>query len=214
MWQALYESSFWLPILPSLTALAWVVMTSLRPPRRIAYVFGGVTLLAIVLDAWLNGAWSPLAGGAATAAGVTFVILGDARYFLAQRLACGMPWRRAALHALALALVVPLASQLAVRVPFPDVSSRVLFLIYEAMALVWIALDAWRHREHPRALVAFELTQYALWILADVLLLASCEWAYALRIVPNVMYYCAFVPFAVRVVSVAGERLSPPTRAR
>jgi hypothetical protein len=41
----------------------------------------------------------------------------------------------------------------------------------------------------------FEIVQYALWALADVIILRGADVGFALRIVPNVMYYGAFLPF-------------------
>lgn len=46
-----------------------------------------------------------------------------------------------------------------------------------------------------RALLTFELAQYGLWVLSDVLILGGFEPGHALRIVPNSMYYAFFLPF-------------------
>jgi hypothetical protein len=42
---------------------------------------------------------------------------------------------------------------------------------------------------------SFEIVQYALWALADVLILSGMSWGFLLRIVPNSLYYAFFLPF-------------------
>lgn len=126
----------------------------------------------------------------------------------------GMGPLRVWLVALAFAFIVPVLStipQLALPSVFaasdPLVMNRI-FLLYESMffALAWIlrlavlpkrlagadpALARW-----ARLATGFEITQYGLWILADVLILATkLDVAYLLRAVPNAMYYVFFVPF-------------------
>jgi hypothetical protein len=84
-----------------------------------------------------------------------------------------------------------------------------IFLVYEAMffvlALVIYAavlpkrlagvdpdLARW-----VKLLTLFELMQYGLWATADVLILSGVtEPGYLLRVVPNTLYYGAFLPFA------------------
>jgi hypothetical protein len=41
----------------------------------------------------------------------------------------------------------------------------------------------------------FEIAQYALWALADVIILGGHDVGYALRLVPNTMYYVLYLPF-------------------
>lgn len=201
MWKTLYDSPLWLPILPTCVAIGVLVATALGVFGRSRLVRGYVLVAALVAaaDAWLGGPWSPLpaTGALSTASVVLFVIAGDLRYFLASRLGA-VPLRRALLCATALAFVVPVASQLGVRVPFPHAPERVLFLAYEVglLALVVVELRRTTRDAASRALFWFELLQYALWIAADVVLLAQLEVGHALRIVPNVLYYCAFVPYA------------------
>ena len=205
MWKALYDSPFWLPILPSLIALG-LVGAALRGTfvrSRILTCFAVGTALLAAADGWLGGPWSPLApdSAAATAAGVFFVIAGDLRYFLATRLGKVSP-ARALSRATALAFVMPLVSQLAVRVPFPQAPARVVYFTYELGMIVVVLLDALRAPRDAasRALLRYELVQYALWATADLVLLAGIESGYGLRIVPNVLYYAGFVPFAASVV--------------
>lgn len=206
MWQTLYDSPLWLPILPTLAACGMLLASArgafeTRSARHVAVTFA---LLAAV-DAWLNGPWTPLPATSpwASASAVAGVILGDLRYFLIVRLG-RMAFRAALLRALGLALLVPVLSQLVVRVPFPDLTPRVLFLIYELALLVLLVVEHLRRtpRDHTsRALLRFELAQYGLWVLADVLLLAHVEAGYGLRVLPNLLYYVAFAPFAAHVLA-------------
>lgn len=206
MYQALYDSPLWLPILP--TAFAAVVICAVlvgafRDSPQVR-AFAGLFATLAAADAWLGGPWSPLpASGALTTASVVFfVILGDFRYFLATRMGA-IPLRRAVLRAAALAFVVPVLTQIVVRIPFPNLGDRTLYLVYELAFLVVIVADYARAPRplRSRALFRFECMQYALWAAADVLILRGVEAGYLLRILPNVMYYAAFVPFAAVVVS-------------
>jgi hypothetical protein len=124
-----------------------------------------------------------------------------------------------------LALVVPVVSwmpQLAWPAAFAK--SRHVFLLYEAMFValaaamrVWLTRRASSgdpHGEMRWALRAtdFELVQYALWVLADVVILAGADAGFLLRLVPSAMYYVLFLPF---VAWSAPRELAPSwTRAR
>jgi hypothetical protein len=51
------------------------------------------------------------------------------------------------------------------------------------------------------ALTGYEIVQYALWATADVVILwAKSDAGFAIRLVPNLMYYAFFVPFALVVL--------------
>jgi hypothetical protein len=83
--------------------------------------------------------------------------------------------------------------------PLPE---QVLWLIYEC-AFVALALW-WRVRLIParrppalrflRVVLAYVAIYYALWGVADALILAHRDVGWALRIVPNQLYYAFFVP--------------------
>jgi hypothetical protein len=169
----------------------------------------------IVLDASLTGFATPLHGhpGAERVAGVAFVILGDLRaYLLLERLsaparAWSVTWGRALAWGFVASLAVAAATRL---FPITFGPTRHVFLFYEVVSLglflAWrLALDARRSAPpDPRALTlardvaTFCLAQYALWIASDVLILAGCDAAYLLRVVPNVLYYGLFVAFVAR----------------
>lgn len=177
--------------------------------------------IEILLDAALTGALSPLASGsgAATFAATLFVILGDLRYFYlferqlvrAHRPGPGLgPWDRtwAALRvALPISLLLPAATGVAARL-FPEhVSGNRLFLGYEIGFLLLASAHAWLRRSghgltmectsYVRRLYLFELVQYALWVISDALIITGHDLGWGLRMLPNLLYYAAFVPVAV-----------------
>ncbi|MCU0657893.1 MAG: hypothetical protein MUF64_22315 [Polyangiaceae bacterium] len=173
-------------------------------------IFGFTTLA----DCTLTGGWTPIPSGtlAGTLTSILFVILGDLRYLLLiEALRGGEGLGAPALRrATALALVVPLLA-FGARNAWPlFLQPRPFFLLYEllffALAL-GVGLAALRKlgddADAPlvRALLAFELIQYGLWALADVLLLADLSPGHLLRLVPNAMYYAFFLPFVWRVAS-------------
>ncbi|MEZ4442416.1 MAG: hypothetical protein R3B72_25200 [Polyangiaceae bacterium] len=209
MFATIYQSpwhhpvAFWALEIPFLLFLA----ARVRRAGRMGFVGGALLTfqLTIMLDAWLTGPWSPLPSGttAATAAAITFVVLGDLRYLiLAQRFS--LPGAPSLPHWLglpfAVSLVVPIASKIATR---GIAEPRVLFLVYELMfatlaGLIWVGL---RRRSGPhvawvRRLTGFEIAQYLTWATADVIILAGEDAGFALRVVANLLYYAAFVPFA------------------
>jgi hypothetical protein len=211
--KAVYESPWHNPILFLAVGATFLVIVARRLPffRAFAVLF----TLEIMADALLTGGWSPLAPGsrAASAAAVLFVVLGDWRYFLLlERHAWRLPARLPlGLVSLLASLAVPISSMAIVQaVPEPWRSPpRDLFLIYELLFTGVAAIVRLRLRGRPAAqldptvrpwvvaLTDFEIAQYAGWALADVLLLLGAEGVgYGLRLVPNIMYYALFVPFA------------------
>ncbi len=201
----LYESAWHIPGTPWLVSLAFLALLARSPaPRR--GLFASLAAL-IALDAWLNGPLTPLAsasGAVRTGVALVFVLAGDLRYFLVAELGAATgpgAWRRALL----LTLVVPVV---ALPLRLLAVPERVLWLAYEVAFLVLALLlrqVVWPRRlraapgEIARAVTAlttFQVAQYALWASADVMLLAGLEAGWLVRIVPNTMYYAAFVPFA------------------
>jgi hypothetical protein len=208
VFEAIYASSwhhpysFWAaggPVLALLVVRARAAAAASVERARLAALCVAFQL-GILADAWLNAkALSPLTGAAATAAGVTFVILGDFRYFLLlARYGRGLGWAAALPAALAVSLVVPVGSFLTKR------EGRALFLIYElALATVAVAVRvlvvprvAEARRRWMAWLTEFEIAQYAAWATADVIILSGHDAGYLLRLVPNAMYYIGFVPFA------------------
>jgi hypothetical protein len=181
--------------------------------------------LEIIADAWQSGTLaSPLvaAAGLGTPVAITFVILGDYRYFLlVERYApiegepskaalTGMGSWRTWLVALVFALGVPIGSTLVHTVAVPEhfADPRRTFLLYELMMLVValvlrfvvlpkrLAKASEPIRRWLLGVTGFVAVQYALWASADVVILATGgDGGFLLRIVPNVLYYAVFLPF-------------------
>jgi hypothetical protein len=172
----------------------------------------------ILLDTTLTNAFSPIPKHLASTVAIPFVLLGDARVLIlferirAARTTAGFegPSRgRATLLGLALALLVPVAQSVALALaPGLFVEPRRIFLAYELLALLGLlgyriarwepaagAMDAGLRRWGV-ALWTFVTVQYALWASADAVILAGHDVGFALRIVPNAMYYIAFLPLA------------------
>lgn len=210
MFQALYGSPWHHPAVAWFCApLAIAAAFALRARRPRAWLVALVVLEAeIALDAWFTGGWPPLAPTSpwSERAAVVFVVLGDWRFFyLIER-----QWRtraRAAALSLLWSLIIPVTSY-AARLSWPSVmnDSRHLFLLYEAaflpLALVTLVrvrrgLPSGAVEKWARRLVAFEVVQYAGWAIADIVILRGHDWGFGLRLIPNVLYYAAFVPFAV-----------------
>lgn len=159
-------------------------------------------------DAWLTShrvfGVGELPGAWASAVPLFFVLAGDYRYLLLVVAADPSgrlhPRPSVLLAAAALTLIVPLGSQ-AVLAALPPSGPRLLYWVYE---VGFVALTLALLRWHPglrgnawlRALSRFVLLYYGLWAAADsVLLLWGSDWAYGLRVIPNILYYGGF--FAV-----------------
>jgi hypothetical protein len=190
---------FWFVGVPFAMLLAWR-MRSARVLLPTLLVFQ----LGILLDAWLTAPkLSPLTGDTAQNVAIAFVVLGDARYFfLLQRYGENRPTLRALGIACALGLIVPIASLVA---KVWSANPRVLFCVYEAMfAVLAVGLASFAVPRMPDGpskrwaarLTTFEIVQYVLWVLADVIILSGHDVGYLLRLVPNTMYYAVFVPYA------------------
>lgn len=217
-WQSVYDSPWHQPglvVALSLAAFAWALRArrggSLRP---FLAAWTALFTAEIVVDAVLTATSSPLLpdhGGLLQAAAIAFVLVGDARaYVLVERATRpeGEARRAVGLGVLWGSLVSVLMAAPARLVPAMQREARWIFLAYEclalAQALAWClavlprraGVDAERRR-WARAVMAFVAVQYALWATADVLILAGVSAGFALRLVPNVLYYGAFVGFAV-----------------
>ena len=169
-------------------------------------MYATVFSIAIAADAYLNGPWTFVKSGTgwATAVAVFFVIFGDFRYFIvleeAMKNAQKLP------RAVAWAFVVPVTAQV-IRWRFPRIESdeRSTFLVYELLFfLLAAATRIVRVRRAPVELAArratqFEIVMYATWIIADVGLITSgADAFYGVRLVANLLYYVALVPFMTK----------------
>lgn len=203
--ETFYASPVQHPWLLWLAGAAGVAFASTRPglaPELRRYV-GGLGVLTL-LDAWLTSNDIPGIGAlpvwARSAVPLFFVLAGDLRYLLVVQ--CGAPDGRLAFswggiaRALGLMAVVPVASQILVPIiAGPEASPRVLFLVYElaffALAATLMAFHPGAARGRwPRSVSRFVLLYYGLWACADaIILLTGADAGFALRVVPNVLYY-------------------------
>ena len=190
-------------------------------PRAAPFVraYAVVFALETMLDPFAGGPllrWLGLAGGGAqTAVMVLFVLVGDFRVFLLASV-LGAPAGDGRLRVRDVAaacgwtLVVPIvavAGEAAVRATVVAPPEQAIWIVYE-IAFVVMAL-VWRHaivparvppervavRAYLQALWGYVAIYYALWAAADLLIVAGLDAGWALRLVPNQLYYAWYVPF-------------------
>jgi mono/diheme cytochrome c family protein len=202
MLQQVYDSAWHLPAVTFLSITVFFIALA----RRQSFIVGFTILCAwsIVLDACVNGALSPIPEKLRSPFELAFVVLGDWRYFiLLERYWKGSLTPAGALRSLALTSIVPLLS-LGFMQTAAGHDMRAVFLVYEAvffvLALVvqFIALPRLldtKGQTFLRAITRFELLQYGLWAIADLLLITGQSWAMTLRLTANILYYVLFVPF-------------------
>lgn len=213
MWQHLYDSPINQPLagwVLTAATLFWLVSKQPGWLRLVLTAFA----FQLCLDNLLTGAWNPLRADSPLnqPLAILFVILGDWRFFLLTEHFnpnTRHPW----LTSLGFALIVPVLQGAVIAIlPLAFPTLRHTFVAYElaflALAVVWRSLvlpKRLRGASEPTRrwlfdLAHFEIAQYALWPLADVLILAGTDTGrdagYALRLFPNVMYYGAFLAFA------------------
>ena len=214
-WELLYNSSaqgLWALVVLPILFLGWLAIRghSSNPGveplaagfvRRWAMVFALLALIDLVATGPLG---LPL---------VPFVLLGDFRVF-ALVLVVMQPTRsrRAVLlEAAAWTVIVPAFAygtiKLVERVAIPQ-PATMLWLVYEVgfivladLLVTWliprrVASDREPVRRYVRAVLGFVVLYYALWALADVLILSGQDRGWALRMLPNQLYYGLLVPFA------------------
>ncbi len=208
-YQAIYDSAWHHP------GLAWVgaFCAAILFARKQRFLVGWFALFLVlgIADAFFTGRLSTMPAKHAWVAGVVFVILGDLRFFLlAERFVRGRLGLRGAIAAVGLAFIVPVITEIVRRaVPVIGQTPRLTFLTYEALFFV-LALVL-RFSVLPARLLGlpgpirhwilrvatFEIVQYGLWIGCDVALLAGVQPILLLRMVPNALYYVAFLPYVV-----------------
>ena len=203
MFERIYASTWHHPVLFWAVGAPFLVYFLRKWGARWCFLplFAVVFQIEILADAWLTSPWSLMPASSAVA--VTFVVLGDLRFFvLLERFSFPDRIHRWTASALVLSFIVPLAS-----IPAQSFwSGRVLFLTYELAFFVLAAVI--RFVVLPRRaidsairswlvrLTNFELVQYATWAFADVVILLGADVGFLVRLIPNTMYYAAFVPFA------------------
>ena len=210
-WGAFYHSnlqSVWLLLVVPALFLAYLLSSRGRPTgsTRERFLHGWALLFTVetLIDPIATG---PIAralrlDGVALYAWIfVFVWLGDFRVLWLHFADGGdaPDPRGAARPAAALACLVPVTTGLLyapVWTGLVEAPSQVLWLIYETL---FFALALWLRARtaNPalRAIWLYVLAYYGLWAGADVLILSGVDLGWALRIVPNQLYYAFFVPF-------------------
>jgi hypothetical protein len=217
MFQSLYDSPWISTAAVAVASFAALASWLRRKPFLVAFFV--LFTVEILADALRSGSWSPLTLLKSPWAGpldIAFILLGDFRFFLLMERFARRPAARPAeatapaawAGAAGFTLIVPVLSAVLNRsLPAGLTDPRWTYLGYEALFLV-LALVL-RFAVLPRRLAAapaavrawllrvalFEVVQYALWALADVIILAGADAGFALRLVPNAMYYAAFLAF-------------------
>jgi hypothetical protein len=179
--------------------------------RRYCIAFALLT----ILDPLATGPLMRALGGPGTKADLVlscfFVLLGDFRVFwLLFRLSGPRIAGAAALEAAGWTLVVPavaLSFRAALGMAFPKLPENTIWLVYElcftvlALALRASLLPRRTAASSPalrrfvRAVAGYAALYYALWALSDALILfLGFDAGWALRVVPNQLYYAWYVP--------------------
>ena len=219
MFDAVYHSP-WVStaLLAAITIAGFAVWLRRRQTFLVAYI--GLFTIEILGDALRSGTWSPLHllhSRWENIVGLGFVLAGDFRYFLLVERWAQRPDAKARdatpplawLTAFAFTMVTAVITYTLMRVsPEPFAEMRWSYLTWEALFLLLVV--PLRVFVLPRRLAAtspavrtwlldithFEIAQYSLWLLADVVLLTTgLDAAFLLRVVPNIMYYGLFLWF-------------------
>jgi hypothetical protein len=221
--RAFYESElqgFWaLLLVPAL----WLLVRILRgrPSRdgvepaaaRFVDAFALVFAVQTLLDPIATGPVArALPAPWPTALSLLFVLLGDFRVFLLVAfLAGGRNRLRPALgEAALLTPIVPIFAWIVERAlsgAFGPLPGQALWLLHEVSFLGLLLLLSARvairepdpaapRARYLRAVMSYAAAYYALWAFCDVGILLGFAPAYAVRAIPNQLYYAFFVPFA------------------
>jgi hypothetical protein len=187
---------------------------SADPAASFVWTYSLVFSLESLLDSFATGPVSRWLGIAGTAAGtilmVAFVLLGDFRVLLLV-LRLARPRARWLRDAAFWTLPVPLfawAVESGARSRWPALPDQTIWLVYElgflALALVWrnVLVPRWVGGAESgrlgflRGVLAYAAVYYGLWAFADVLIMVfGLDVGWALRIVPNQLYYAFWIPF-------------------
>lgn len=209
MFESFYTSFWQHPLLLWLFPVIFLI--KVRPGgvsfERALFLFSVLT----ILDPLFTGPLPELLGwpGEVTrGVMIFFVLLGDFRFFFfVERFSRSLDEaRRGMALALAMTFVVPLLQAALLRAyPQTFENPRHTFLAYEllflAVAIFYrLILLPRRHltqeiRTWLQAISGYAAAYYALWALADVVILAGYDSGFLLRVIPNVLYYGLFMPF-------------------
>lgn len=223
--KAIYDSAWHHPFVAWVVGLGLLVAVARRLPFLYAYTVLFTTV--ILADALATGGWSPIPLGtpAYTFWSVVFIILGDFRYFfLVERVTHpDEPLGRVLARSGLVSLIVPLVTGVMTRTIPAMQNDRVLYLVYEpALGLIVLGLDRLRYargdapepiKRYVRGVSLLFATLYFGWAACDALILAGVELGHVLRIVPNVLYYAAFLPFVFATAPEGLRALAPPAKS-
>ena len=157
---------------------------------------------------------------------ILFVILGDLRFFaIIEHFSCAAEQvgsARGWLRAIGWSLVVPIL-QLGLIGFFPGqfAEARYTYLAYEVLFVVlalvfrFVILPRRTMSEQVRlwlnAVCHYALAYYGLWATADVVILSGFDAGFALRVIPNQLYYSFFLPFVFWKAPAALKLQTPVT---
>ncbi len=193
-------------------------------PEAASFVAGLTLFFAFetMLDPWMTGPFIDRAGlgngFVATLIPFAFVLLGDLRVLL---LAIGVARPERSLGrnlswAFLTSLAVPIfagGAHAVARTVWPDIHPQMLWMFYESgfFALCVVLSRRWLPRAlgsgdgNPleasrigflRAVFGYSAAYYALWLFADLLIVVGdLDLGWAVRMVPNQLYYAFWVPF-------------------
>lgn len=219
--EAFYASDLqhpWLLWAAAISALAFVVTRRGLPETTRRYCIG-LTALSLA-DAWLTSTHvcglGRLGDTASRFVPLFFVLAGDFRFLLLLGVALaggGLAIRGGALaQAAGLTVIVPVTSQLILwALPESMGGARWLFFVYEVL---FVALTVVLMRLHPRVpgvpwlvpVCRYVLLYYGLWATADAIVLATgSDLGFALRVVPNALYYGGLIAVIAWAASRAAE---------
>lgn len=160
-----------------------------------------------------------------------FVVLGDYRVFALVLVVMqpGRPRASALVEALGWTAVVPaiaLGLHRALTATMGERPETFLWIVYEsafALLVVFlmvrvvparVGIERAAVRRYVRAVLAIALVHYVLWAAADGLIISGRDVGWLVRIVPNLVYYGAFVPaaYALFFASAASSTSSQAAR--
>ncbi len=236
--KAFYDSDLqvtYLTLIAPVLFLAWFFVAPRRVVRvapestKFLHAFFVVALLLSMVDAFCAGpalGWLGVTdGNVKLGVAIAFVVVGDFRHFaLCFEVArTHEPRSRAMGRAAAVTMAAPLLFLgLGVyrQTQGLGVDASWFFRWYEftlvgVLLLVRVALQRRLALEAPARwsavanLVDFAVLYYALWLGADLFILAGYESGWLVRVIPNQLYYAFLIPFAYWRLCVAREPLAP-----
>jgi len=221
-WNLFYYASWQWPWALLVVPFAYLAMRAATQaprggavPSEARFVSGWLLLFAVetMLDPIATGPLTKALGNetAGTALGLSFVLLGDFRVYwlVLHLLAPADGLGRSAGRAAALTALVPLVAGLgnaALDRLMGGVPGQVLWLLHESSFVVVALVLARRvvparlgeggeRSTFLRIVLGYVVAYYALWAAADVMILAGLDEGWAIRLVPNQLYYAFFIPF-------------------